>query len=137
MISLRQIIKEELLLEKRIAQIAANLEINYLFDVDRTSHAFDRAVRHDIPGYNDRPIVNAEIKEIVSQASKEIAENIANQRIKEGEDFVVKSLKWELAMAIAPVHVEGMFWRLHITTVFRESKYDPFRTGKNQLVINV
>ena len=40
-------------------------------------------------------------------------------------------------MAIAPVHVEGMFWKLHITTVFRESKYDPFRTGKNQLVINV
>jgi hypothetical protein len=135
--SLRQIIKEELLVEKRIAQIAKNLEVNFSFDVDRTSHAFDRAVRHDIVGYNDRPIVNAEIKEIIGQASKEIAENIVTQKIKDGEDFVVKSLKWELAIAIAPVHIEGTYWKLLITTVFRESKYDPFRTGKNQLVINV
>jgi hypothetical protein len=135
--SLRQIIKEELLVEKRIAQISKNLEVNFSFDVDRTSHAFDRAVRHDIPGYNQRPIVNAELKEIVGQASKEIAENIVTQKIKDGEDFVIKSLKWELAMSIAPVHIEGTYWKLHITTVFRESKYDPFRTGKNQLVIYV
>jgi len=44
-------------------------------------------------------------------------------------------LKWELAMAITPVHIGGTYWQLIIKTVFRESKYNPFRVGENQLVI--
>ena len=51
--------------------------------------------------------------------------------------FVIKSLKWELAIAITPVHVVGTHWELIIKTVFRESKYDPFRVGKDQLVIMI
>jgi hypothetical protein len=133
--TLRQIIKEELLLEKRIAQVSSTIEVIFSFDVSRTSHAFDRAVRDDIIGYNTRPIENAEIKEIVAFTKKEIAEKIVNQEIKSGEDFVIKSLKWELAMGIVPLHVEGTYWKLIIKTVFRESKYDPFRVGEDQLVI--
>ena len=135
--TLRQIIKEELLVEKRIAQVSASLEVLFSFDVNRTSHAFDRAVRDDIIGYNTRPIVNAEIKEIISIAKSEIAQKIVNQEIKTEEPFVVKSLKWELAMAITPVHISGTYWELIIKTVFRESKYDPFRVGKDQLVITL
>ena len=135
--TLRQIIKEELLVEKRIAQIGASLEVLFSFDVNRTSHAFDRAVRDDIIGYNTRPIVNAEIKEIISMAKSEIAQKIVNQEIKTEEPFVVKSLKWELAMAITPVHISGTYWELIIKTVFRESKHDPFRVGKDQLVITL
>jgi len=135
--TLRQIIKEELLVEKRIAQIGASLEVLFSFDVNRTSHAFDRAVRDDIIGYNTRPIVNAEIKEIISMAKNEIAQKIVSQEIKTEEPFVVKSLKWELAMAITPVHISGTYWELIIKTVFRESKYDPFRVGKDQLVITL
>lgn len=133
--TLRQIIKEELLLEKRIAQVSSTIEAAYLFDVSRTSHAFDRAVRDDIIGYNTRPIENAEIKEIILFTKKQIAEKIVTQEIKSGEDFVIKSLKWELAMGIVPLHVEGTYWKLIIRTVFRESKYNPFRVGENQLVI--
>jgi len=87
--TLRQIIKEELLVEKRIAQIGASLEVLFSFDVNRTSHAFDRAVRDDIIGYNTRPIVNAEIKEIISMAKNEIAQKIVSQEIKTEEPFVV------------------------------------------------
>jgi hypothetical protein len=133
--TLRQIIKEELLLEKRIAQVTSSLEVVFSFDVNRTSHAFDRAVRDNIEGYNTRPIVNAEIREIIGMTKKEIAEKIVTYKIVSEEEFVIKSLKWELAMVIIPVHVEGTYWELIIKTVFRESKYDPFRVGKNQLVI--
>jgi len=135
--TLRQIIKEELLLEKRIAQVRASIEVVFSFDVKRTSHAFDRKTRDDIEDYNPRPIVNAEIKEIIRMSKNEIAEKIVNQEITPETEFVLKSLKWELAMAITPIHITGTYWELLIKTVFRESKYNPFRVGKDQLVIIV
>jgi hypothetical protein len=135
--TLRQIIKEELLLEKRIAQVAASLEVLFSFDVKRTSHAFDRKTRDDIEDYNPRPIVNAEIKEIIRMSKNEIAEKIVNQEITPETEFVIKSLKWELAMAITPIHITGTYWELLIKTVFRESNNNPFRVGKDQLVIIV
>ena len=133
--TLRQIIKEELLVEKRIAQVNSSLEVSFVFDVNRTSHAFDRDTRDDIEEYNVRPIVNEEIREIISTVTKQISEKIVTREIVPEEDFVVKSLKWELAMAITPVHIGGTYWQLIIKTVFRESRFNPFRVGKNQLVI--
>jgi hypothetical protein len=133
--TLRQIIKEELLVEKRIAQVNSSLEVSFVFDVNRTSHAFDRDTRDDIEEYNVRPIVNEEIREIISTVKQQISEKIVTREIVPEEDFIVKSLKWELAMAITPVHVGGTYWQLIIKTVFRESRFNPFRVGKNQLVI--
>jgi len=133
--TLRQIIKENLLVEKRITQVNSSLEVLFVYDVNRTSHAFDRDTRDDIEGYNIRPIVNDEIREIISMVTKQISEKIVTREIVPEEDFVVKSLKWELAMAITPVHVAGTYWQLIIKTVFRESRFNPFRVGKNQLVI--
>ena len=135
--TLRQIIKEELLLEKRIAQVRTSFEISFSFDVNRTSHAFDRKTRDDIEDYNPRPIVNAEIKEINRMSKNEIAEKIVNQEITSETEFVIKSLKWELAMAITPIHITGTYWELLIKTVFRESNNNPFRVGKDQLVITL
>jgi hypothetical protein len=133
--TLRQIIKENLLVEKRITQVNSSLEVLFVFDVNRTSHAFDRDTRDDIEGYNVRPIVNEEIREIISTVKKQISEKIITREIVPEEDFVVKSLKWELAMAITPVHIGGTYWQLIIKTVFRESRFNPFRVGENQLVI--
>ena len=135
--TLRQIIKEELLLEKRIAQVRASIEVVFSFDVKRTTHAFDRKTRDDIEDYHPRPIVNAEIKEIIRMSKNEIAEKIVNQEITPETEFVLKSLKWELAMAITPIHITGTYWELLIKTVFRESNTNPFRVGKDQLVIIV
>ena len=133
--TLREIIKENLLVEKRITQVNSSLEVLFVFDVNRTSHAFDRDTRDDIEGYNIRPIENDEIKEIISKVKKEISEKIVTREIVPEEVFIVKSLKWELAMAIIPVHMGGTYWQLIIKTVFRESSHNPFRVGKNQLVI--
>ena len=135
--TLRQIIKEELLLEKRIAQVSSSIEVVFSFDVNRTSHAFDRKTRDDIEDYNPRPIVNAEIKEIIRLSKNEIAEKIVNQEITSETEFVIKSLKWELAMAITPIHITGTYWQLLIKTVFRESNNNPFRVGEDQIVIVV
>jgi len=133
--TLRQIIKENLLVEKRITQVNSSLEVLFVFDVNRTTHAFDRDTRDDIEGYNVRPIVNEEIREIISTVKQQISEKIVTREIVPEEDFVVKSLKWELAMAITPVHMGGTYWQLIIKTVFRESRFNPFRVGINQLVI--
>ena len=103
--------------------------------MNRTSHAFDRDTRDDIEGYNVRPIVNEEIREIISTVKKQISEKIVTREIVPEEVFIVKSLKWELAMAIIPVHMGGTYWQLIIKTVFRESNHNPFRVGKDQLVI--
>ena len=135
--TLRQIIIEELLLEKRIAQVRSSIEVVFSFDVNRTSHAFDRKTRDDIEDYNQRPIVNAEIKEIIRLSKNEIAEKIVSQEITPETEFVVKSLKWELAIAIIPIHITGTYWELLIKTVFRESENNPFRVGEDQLVIIV
>ena len=133
--TLRQIIKENLLVEKRITQVNSSLEVLFVFDVNRTTHAFDRDTRDDIEGYNVRPIVNEEIREIISTVKQQISEKIVTREIVPEEDFIVKSLKWELAMAITPVHMGGTYWQLIIKTVFRESRFNPFRVGINQLVI--
>ena len=135
--TLRQIIKEELLLEKRIAQVRASIEVVFSFDVKRTTHAFDRKTRDDIEDYNQRPIVNAEIKEIIRLSKNEIAQKIVSQEITPETEFVVKSLKWELAMAIIPIYITGTYWELLIKTVWRESENNPFRVGEDQLVIIV
>ena len=133
--TLRQIIKEELLLEKRIAQVTTSLEFLFSFDVNRTSHAFDRKTRDDIEDYNPRPIVNAEIKEIIRMSKNEIAEKIVSREIENEIPFVIKSLKWELALVIYPMFQGGTYWILKIGTVFRESLANPFRVGEDQLVI--
>jgi len=133
--TLRQIIKEELLLEKRIAHISSSIEVLFMFEIDKSPHSNDRVVRPEIDDYNQTPISNAEIKETLRQVTKVIAEKIVTREIKQGEEFVVKSLKWELALAISPVHMSGTYWKLIVKTIFRESKSNPFRVGRTQLVI--
>ena len=135
MSSLRQIIKEHLLLEKRIAQLMSSFEVNYGFEVDRTSHAHYRKTRTGIIDYNEKEISNGEIKYVIELALKQIAEGIALHNIIDDEPFVIKSVDKEIALAVSPKHVDGSFWRLVILTVFRESYNNPFKVGKNQLVI--
>jgi hypothetical protein len=135
MSNLRKLIKEHLLLEKRIAQLMSSFEIQYSFDVDRSTHAYVRKTRNDIEGYNEKEISNSEIKYIISLSLKEIAEKIAQHNIVDNKEFVIKSYEKEIAIAIVPKHVLDNFWELVVKTVFRESYNNPFRVGKNQIVI--
>ena len=38
-------------------------------------------------------------------------------------------------MSIVPENEFGNYWKLYITTVFRESYDNPFRVGKDQVII--
>ena len=136
---LRESIRRVLIQEKTIAQIVTSIEVTFNLEVDRKKHAFDRSTRPELEGtgYNQRPIENREIREVVMMAKSQIAEKIVNQEITPETEFVLKSLKWELAMAITPIHITGTYWELLIKTVFRESNNNPFRVGKDQLVIIV
>lgn len=134
---LRESIRRVLIQEKTIAQIVSTIEVTFNLEVDRIPHTYDRSTRPELEntGYNQRPIESREIREIVMMAKTEIAEKIINREIKEGERFVIKSEKWELAIPLEPIHVSGTNWILRVFTVFRESRENPFRVGKNQIVI--
>jgi len=135
--NLRQIIRENLLLEKRISQISSNIEVTFSFDINRTGHAYERKIRTDIEDYDKREISNSEISELIRVVRKEIAEKIVSGEIFHGEPFVIKSPERRLAISIVPEHEQGMFWTLYVTTVFRETYINPFRVGKQQVVILV
>ena len=135
MSNLRQLIKEHLLLEKRIAQLMSSFKIQYAFEVDRTTHAYHRKTRQGIDDYNQKEISNSELKYIIELSLRQIAEKIAEHNIIDGEAFVIKSVDKEIALEIVPKHIEDNFWKLVIITVFRESYNNPFRVGEDQLVI--
>lgn len=144
---LRESILKHLLLEKTIAKISSSFEVTFNLEVDRSSHSFIRRDRKELEGkgfeltgkhgyeYNQREISNGEIKELIKLCSQDIAEKIVLREINDGVPFVVKSTKWELAIVIYPKLQSGTYWVLKVGTVFRESEDNPFRTGKNQLVI--
>lgn len=132
---LRQIIKEQLLLEKKIGTLLTKIEVSYSFELDRSPHAYDRRTRTDIQDYNTKEISNAEVKYIIELARKKIAESIALNEIKNNDYFVIKSPEKEMAIAIKAINEGGSYWKLLIVTVFRESYDNPFRVGEDQLVI--
>ena len=137
---LRDIIKKNLLLEKRIAQLTANVEIVLGLDLIKTKHTLDQmkmSSREDVIHTRNYDISNREMVEFVNNFTTEIAEGIINDEIHDGVPFVLKSRDWKLAMAIAPHHVAGTYWKLVIITVFPESEYNSFRVGKDQLVLEL
>jgi len=132
---LRKIIKEQLLLEKKIAVLTSKIEVSFKFEVDRSTHAYLRSKRTDIPNYDEREISNSEIKYIIELSMRKIAESIMLGEIKDGVPFVIKSIQKEIAIAIDPTLIGGTYWKLFVLTVFRESEELPFRVSKDQVVI--
>lgn len=134
--NLRESIRKNLLLEKKIGVIASEFKTTFNFQVDKTSHASFRSTRPELgPQYDQREISNLELKEFIALAKNDIAEKIVSNEITDENPFVIKSLNWELAASIVPKHFGGTYWELKITTVFRESENNPFRVGENQIVI--
>ena len=70
---LRSLIKEHLLLEKKIGNILSKLDVVFSFEINRTSHAYERRNRTDISDYNNKEISNAELKYIIDICKREIA----------------------------------------------------------------
>jgi hypothetical protein len=130
----RELIKEQLLLEKRIAQLSSTIEVTFGFDVIKTTHAEKRKDVTKRELGHERMISNAEMKEVVSNFKREIAEGIVDGDIENETNFVIKNKKFGLAMVLVAEHVSGNYWKLVIKTVFRETPENPLRVGHNQIV---
>jgi hypothetical protein len=130
-----EIVRKHLILEKTIGQISSTIEVTFNLEIDRHIHSVNRSTRPELKDYNQRPIENKEIREIVAVARKKIAEKIISEEILDKTPFVVKSVEKEIALVLIPHHQSGTYWILEVKTNFRESTENPFRVGRNQLVI--
>lgn len=128
---------KEFILEKRIGQISSKIEVIFSFDVIKTKHTELRSDfdKRGLDVETIGKISNAEMKEFVSYFRKDISEAIATGEIKDKDQFVIKSLDRELAMAIIADQVETHYWKLVIKTVFRETHEFKLKTGRDQFVI--
>lgn len=129
---------EDFLLEKRIGQIAANVEIRFGFDIIKTSHANDQSdfSKRGLTGDNQNHISNLEIKEFILYFIKDIASAIATGEIVDQDNFVIRSVDRELSMPIVAEEVSKTYWKLIVKTVFRESNFNQLKIGQDQLVFD-
>lgn len=128
----------DFLLEKKIDQISATVEITLGFDVIKTKHAGERQdfSKRKLDTDNQNFISNTELKEFVKYFIKDISKSIASGEIKPDDEFVIRSLDREMAMALQARQESNNYWKLVIITVFRASHEETFRTGANQLVFD-
>jgi len=133
--SIKSIILEEvgLLLEKRIAQISANITIS--FDIQETGHSNKQKFRHK--NSNGIIILNSEIRDVIEKSKDDISFNIAYGEIVDETNFVVSSTEGKLiSLAIVAKKKTPYQWDLIIRTVFSEKAEGiPFMVGRDQLHI--
>lgn len=131
---IKNIIKEELLLEKRIAQLSSTLEVIFAFDLIKTKHAEKRKDFNKRGLTQEIWISNAEMIEVVNRFKKDISKSIVDGEIVDGTNFVIKDLKFNLSMAIIAEKSTETYWKLIIKTIFRETTENSFLVGYDQLV---
>jgi hypothetical protein len=127
----------QFILEKRIAQISANVEVTYSFDVIKTIHT-DKRSDFDKRGLNIEnigKISNLEIKEFIHFFKKDIVEAIATETIVDLQQFVIRSRDRQLSMAVIAEKVQGNYWKLIVKTVFRETDQAQLKVARGQFVI--
>jgi hypothetical protein len=132
---LRQLIRESLLLEKRIGQISSQIEVIYSFDIIKTTHSTDRETRVGIPDYNEKIITNPELVDFIEWFRRDIAEHMVSGDIQADVEFVIKSDDRELTCVLIPRQETNTYWRLVVKTVWRESPQNRLRVGRDQLVL--
>jgi len=135
--NLINLLSETLLLEKKIGQILSKIEVVFNFDVITTTHSYDQKTRDNIEDYNEKIISNAELLYFINLFKRDIAENIAYNKIEHNVPFIIKSIEKELACVISPKSEYGYesYWKLVVVTVFRESSKNRLRVGPDQLVL--
>jgi hypothetical protein len=131
---IKQVIKEQLILEKKIADIKANLIINYdLRHDERSLHSQKRKWRH-VPEGGDR-IYDVYIKELVEAAKDEITFRIVHEEIQDGVRFIVSQKNNPYLNAIIEPKVKNAYdWILYVISVMNK---EDFKIGLGQLQIFV
>jgi hypothetical protein len=136
---LKQLIREHLLLEKRIGQLVDTLEVTMSFDlIKHMGHAEQRSMgigREKIEDYDMRPVTNMEIRYFIDLFKRDIAEKILTGEIKNEEPFVIRSSSKGLAIPLKPIHNAGTNWKLVVLTVWRESNIHKLKTFEGQVII--
>ncbi len=132
--NLRKLIKEHLLLEKRIAQLSDSFNVTFGFDVVTSKHTRDR-LNLGRGGISDRVMYNEDIIHVIEKFKRDIAENIINGYILDGDVFVVKDSETNIDCAILAHILEDYYWSLLITTIFPSSENFSLLTGADQLVL--
>lgn len=131
---IKKIIKEHLLLEKKIAQIRANLTINYdLRHDERSQHSQKRQWRHVASG-GDR-IYDLYIEQLIEAAKDDITFHIVQEQIQDGVRFIVSQKKDpHLNVIIEPKMTNPYDWVLNVISVMNKQDY---AIGRGQLQIFV
>lgn len=118
-------------MEKRFAQISANLTINFeLHHVPK--HSKQRQWRH-VKGGGDR-IYDADLRRVLEKAKDDIVFHIVQDEIYDGERFIVRDSKTNLNIVISPEEVNPYQWKLFVVTTMVKQN---FNVGRDQLVIEV
>lgn len=133
--SIRKIIKEHLLVEKRIAQISDNFQVSFGFDIITSKHTKDR-MNLGRAGISDRIISNSDIIEVLEKYKRDIAENIINGYIVDGDEFVIKDSSSKIDFAIIAQFIEDYYWSLFVKTIFPSSESFSLLVGDEQLVLS-
>jgi hypothetical protein len=125
-----------LILEKRIDQISTNIDIIFSFDIIKTKHADERRdfKERGLPGDIQDHISNADMSDLINLFKREISRAIIDEEIVDQTEFVIRSLDLNLSMGVVANKITSTYWKLIITTVFRESDENSLRVGKDQLV---
>ena len=131
---IKRLIREQLLLEKKIADIKANLIISYdLRHDERGSHSEKRKWRHVSSG-GDR-IYDLDIQQVVEAAKDEITFRIVQEEIQDGVRFIVSQKNSPyLNVIIEPKMKNAYDWILYVITVMNK---EDFEIGRGQLQIFV
>lgn len=129
---IRQIIKEQLLLEKKIALIRANLTISYdLRHDERSQHSEKRKWRHVASG-GDK-IHDLYIQQVVEAAKDDITMNIVQDLIQDGVRFIVSQKSApHLNVIIEPKMKNPYDWILYVISVMNKQY---FEIGRDQVQI--
>jgi hypothetical protein len=133
--NLRSLILEHLLLEKKIAEIRANLTLVLNLGYKRgeipgmKSHAEARKKRHE-----GRQIRDYDVLTTVKKAADDIVQYIVIGDLYDGIEFVVRDLSTDLNVPIILEEVSPYEFNLFVKTVMVKKD---FLTGRNQIVIDV
>jgi len=133
--NIRNLIKEHLLLERKIAQISDTFQVTFGFDISTSKHTRDRS-NLGRGGLSDRIISNQKIIDVIEKYKRDIAEAIINGYIVDGDKFVIKDKESKIDFAILATINDDNYWSLLILTIFPSSDSFGLLVAQDQLVLS-
>jgi len=128
---LKRIIKEQLLLERKIAELRDLVTITYVLKHDVSGHSQQRKFRHVKEG--GEVIYDSEIVALMEKVKKDITYNIVVDQIQDDVRFIVSDNKYPyLNIIVAPKRKTPYEWILTVISVMNKPN---FAIGRGQLRI--